>query len=626
MLSAEVARRHVSVTGAVLLFALALLAGGCLRQDAGQRVAVSPTASPEPERTSAPILSRYGITFQMAPYLGDEAEATIGEAVSLEETGGFGYGVLPRYLSFTFPAGYASEDPHFYRQLLNLGQIPQIVVYPAAEYAAISQLAGQEIALLRTLLADRPEEPGGDLPYLPLINAAEVLHAQLAYLEFGNGRGLRYVTTFAQEMRPVNNQDLLYTFQGLTDDDAYYVAAFFPLTAPILPDTPQVDDVEEFAANFPLYLRQTKAALDQLAPAEFAPDLGLFDAVVTSLRVEPEPDLRGGKTTEQPGSTATVTVGAPVGFVYRTVEGGLWQIDSRSQPQLLTERRDALPAPDAAHAVYMDDEGRLWLINLADGGEKQLAEGVDLSTVYRWGDASTLLVGVWLAPEESEGSATGHVATLDINSGALHIVDEKYVSLGRPALSPDGQSVAYDISPFHSDVSLNGRIYRPDTGSQPIDPALFDGLNNEQPLRLYNPAWSPDGTQLAWLWGAADGSRLVVFDLARQTAITLHTWQPAQFGALPPSPVWSPDGRWLAIEVWANNEEETGLWLLPADGTAARLVAHTGHEPQWLNTSQLLFVDYDENRNSTIKLFELDYGETWPVGLPPGSSVLLVNM
>jgi hypothetical protein len=102
--------------------------------------------------------------------VGDKAEAIVGGSVSLEQAGEFNYGVLPQYLSFTFSASCASEAPLFYFQLLNLGHIPQIVVYPAAEYAAMSPLARQKIALL----ADRPEEPGGDLSYLLLINTAQV--------------------------------------------------------------------------------------------------------------------------------------------------------------------------------------------------------------------------------------------------------------------------------------------------------------------------------------------------------------------------------------------------------------------------------------------------------------------
>jgi hypothetical protein len=105
--------------------------------------------------------------------------------------------------------------------------------------------------------------------------------------------------------------------------------------------------------------------------------------------------------------------------------------------------------------------------------------------------------------------------------------------------------------------------------------------------------------------------------------MTVFTWQPAQFGALPPSPLWSPDGKWLALEVWANNEDEAGLWVLPADGTLARLDVPTGHDPIWLNASQLIYADLDENMNGDIKLVDLESGETRVMDFPPGSQVLL---
>jgi hypothetical protein len=282
-----------------------------------------------------------------------------------------------------------------------------------------------------------------------------------------------------------------------------------------------------------------------------------------------------------------------------------------------------LPAPDAAHAVYMDDDGRLWLVDLTDGNERQLAEGTNLSRLQMWGNAQTLLVGVYLSAAEGEGISTGHVATLDIVSGDIQIFDEEYLSLGRPAMAPDGQTIAYDVSAFSTD-EINGRIYQPDRGSQPLNPDLFDGLEGERPCNLFNPAWSPDSRQIAWLCSSEAGSRLIVFDLVRRTAMTVFTWQPAQFGALPPSPVWSIDGKWLAIEIWANNEDESGLWVLPADGTLPRLNVPTGHEPIWLNPTQLIYADLDENMNGDIKLFDLDYGETNVLDLPAGSSLLLV--
>ena len=118
--------------------------------------------------------------------------------------------------------------------------------------------------------------------------------------------------------------------------------------------------------------------------------------------------------------------------------------------------------------------------------------------------------------------------------------------------------------------------------------------------------------------------RLFVFDLALKDVMTIFKWQPLQFGALPPSPVWSADGKWLAIEIWANNEDESGLWIFPSDGVHPRLHAPNGRDPIWLNPSQLIYADLDENMNGDIKIFDLDFGETGILDLPSGSQVLLV--
>lgn len=577
-----------------------------------------------PEAGSGSIagIDEYGVSFQYDPYLAAGIQPQIVNAFT--EDNGMNYLLLPQHLSFTFLNSYADAEPLLQRQQLNLETMPQIVVYPATAYSAMHPLARTQIEQLQAMLAAQPSTPGGTMPYLPLHNAAQVFHSQLAYLAFTNGAGVRYVTAFSQDASPVTNQHLIYTFQGLTNDGQYYVAAFFPVKTAVLPDTVQVDDWEAFSVSYSTYVAETKAALNDLTLLDFTPDFTRLDAVVASLRVEPDVELRGAQTAVFPDERMLI---APIGVyqVYDSDNGlyRLYRVETDGRPQqVAAQRYNMLPAPDAAHAVYMDDDRRLWLVDLTDGSERQLAEGTDLSWLYLWGDAHTLLLGVFLSAAESEGLSTGHVATLDIDSGELHVIDEAYLSLGRPALAPDGQSIAYDVSAFYADV-INSRIYHPDIGSQPLDPALFDGLEGERPCNLYNPAWSPDGRQLAWLCGTEAGSRLVVFDLVRRTAMTVFTWQPAQFGALPPSPVWSIDGKWLAIEIWANNEDESGLWVLPADGTMARLHVPTGREPIWLNPSQLFYADVDENMNGDIKLFDLDYGERGVLDLPARSTVLL---
>jgi hypothetical protein len=71
------------------------------------------------------------------------------------------------------------------------------------------------------------------------------------------------------------------------------VAVFFPVTTAVLPDRMEVEDYESFIANYVVYLVETTAVLNQLSPAEFTPNLTLLDAVVTSLRVEPDRELFG---------------------------------------------------------------------------------------------------------------------------------------------------------------------------------------------------------------------------------------------------------------------------------------------------------------------------------------------
>ena len=110
---------------------------------------------------------------------------------------------------------------------------PQIFIYPVDELETVNQGAGQIVASLQTLLRSPQEIP--DLPFLPLYNAAQVMHTQLQYLDFKSGHGLRYVTEFSQAFMPVNNYDLIYTYQGLTADGKYYVAAVLPVNHPSLP-------------------------------------------------------------------------------------------------------------------------------------------------------------------------------------------------------------------------------------------------------------------------------------------------------------------------------------------------------------------------------------------------------
>jgi hypothetical protein len=184
--------------------------------------------------------------------------------------------VLPEYTRLTLE-GYPVTN--------HLMQ-PQLFIYPVAELLAVNEGAGQVAASLQTLIQSPQEIP--NLPFLPLFNAAQVMHAHVQYLDFQNGQGLRYLTTFAQGMAPINNYELIYTYQGLTSDGQYYVAAVLPIHHPSLPENGNITGNEppEFTSDFPTYVANVVNALNPQAGNSFTPDLTQLDAMISSLEIK----------------------------------------------------------------------------------------------------------------------------------------------------------------------------------------------------------------------------------------------------------------------------------------------------------------------------------------------------
>ncbi len=159
---------------------------------------------------------------------------------------------------------------------------PQVFVYPAGELASANEGMGQMAVDLAALL--QTQQVGDHLPFLPLFNAAQVMHAQVEYLDFQNGKGVRFLTQFDQAPLPINNYELFYTFQGLTSDEKYYIAAILPVTHPDLPADDQVN--EDLLNDFQGYLTDTAAMLDQQPAESFTPNLNQLDALIRSLDVK----------------------------------------------------------------------------------------------------------------------------------------------------------------------------------------------------------------------------------------------------------------------------------------------------------------------------------------------------
>jgi hypothetical protein len=190
--------------------------------------------------------------------------------------------VHPAYIQFDL-GGYA---------LQGMFHEPRIIVYPAPEYAQMSENAAASVTRLQAILANPGAPLPNELPFLPAFNAAQVFYSNAQVMKFQNGTGIRFLTQYDQAPFPVNNKELFYTFQGLTSDGAYYVAAVLPVNIAFLaqdgnPDTPlppggvpfDWNNFENLTAHFEL-VKQKLSAAD---PNAFTPSLTLLDTMLQSV-------------------------------------------------------------------------------------------------------------------------------------------------------------------------------------------------------------------------------------------------------------------------------------------------------------------------------------------------------
>jgi hypothetical protein len=237
-----------------------------------QPAQLTPAAESPVQDAQPPSGSLEDITFDLSGVAQDQTVATIA-ALPASSDDPY-WASAPQHRLVTLQ-GYPVAD----RELQ-----PRIYIFPMHELAVFSEQSGSVSADLRSLLQSR--QPGESMPFLPLVNGLQALHAQVQYLDIMNGTGVRYLTQYNQGPVPINNLGLLYTFQGLTSDGSYYVAAVLPLTHPELPDSREVNARQPEDLNgFPAYLDKTTAWLDQQPADSFTPGLERLDVLVRSIEV-----------------------------------------------------------------------------------------------------------------------------------------------------------------------------------------------------------------------------------------------------------------------------------------------------------------------------------------------------
>lgn len=271
-------------------------------------VPVVPT-EPAVQTTEPRVAEESDVLFGGVSFSYDDALAAdvVGQVVPAEGEDAPEWAWIPEHIRLSFE-GYAL--PGTFHE-------PRILVFSAEDLAVNEMLQGIA-ANIQRVLAEKPDRPVGVFQaagILPPMNAGHMMTPpQVSYLDFQNGTGVRFLTQMGQAYYPINNRDLFYTFQGITHDGKYYVAAILPISHSSLPaDGSEIpsDDFNAFADNFEAYAAEVAAQLDAEAVDSFTPSVVLLDEMIQSLRVA---DLSAAAT-QSP-------VVAWYGYVASTPDGG----------------------------------------------------------------------------------------------------------------------------------------------------------------------------------------------------------------------------------------------------------------------------------------------------------------
>ncbi len=160
----------------------------------------------------------------------------------------------------------------------------RIMVFKTEEYASYGQPLQDAVTALL----------GGQDTAQPLPNALAQgdFFTQVKPLNFKNGHGVRQLTQVLMNIGPINNQDLLYYYQGITNDGAYFVSAIFHVNAAFLVADSSMDAVTPAdgipftnESDMTTYLNAIAQKMNETPAENFAPALQFFDNLIGSIQV-----------------------------------------------------------------------------------------------------------------------------------------------------------------------------------------------------------------------------------------------------------------------------------------------------------------------------------------------------
>jgi serine/threonine protein kinase len=296
------------------------------------------------------------------------------------------------------------------------------------------------------------------------------------------------------------------------------------------------------------------------------------DSIFASIPAGDEPTSLGGHAHGNPHSLAWSPDGEWIAYVNHNslwrrglnrAPASIWILDADGGtpvPVTDEEHLNVSPQwlPDSRHLLFVsnrDGARNLYVVEVGPEGPLGPARAIpgapDPHSISISADGRRLAY--------SRFPASQNIWSIRIpSSGTVSIRDAVQVTTGNQlieshSLSPDAEWIVFD-----SDIGPVLDIYRQRIGGESPQPRLVADISFD----AHNPAWSPDGTQIAFYATPeeSDGSAEVFVVSADGGTPTKVTDCVAVF------PSWSPDGLAIAFNSWGTDPDgKRNIWVVSRD-------------------------------------------------------------
>lgn len=288
---------------AISLVAINVASFGCSsnnRQNAQPKIEiVNTTTSNQTKQSKTPTGSGKvdfkSVSFNYNPQIFDEIKPQEVEASPmLNETDKPG-AEYPRHISFDIKLAGGNQKGTL--KILPIEDYKKMYAISKSYTDAINE----NFADLKKIIKDtnfrlRGRLRNGEIPFIEFYDAHQTFQAKVKKFSFQNGQGIFFLTQINQEALLISNELTYYYFQGITNDEKYYILAEFPIKVSFLPDNYDADEFEGYKlsasmndAEYKLYkeyLAKVTKRLEDLPPDDFQPNLKYFEEIISNLKIE----------------------------------------------------------------------------------------------------------------------------------------------------------------------------------------------------------------------------------------------------------------------------------------------------------------------------------------------------